>query len=217
MQRSLRSVMRATDFEYRHQRLVHQFIVGASVLTYLIDRDDVVWRFVKDSVTPHKLECLVFIAATLFVALGAGICTWARARSRSLLHLRYLGELCYAIGLASLVPLTGFFILVGGEALRILRLILRDDEHGLNYRRHPMPEPSQLAVAEDIHFRWGKASRQEAVKWGILITMIVFVITLQDRHADILAVASFILGNLLNVPLFRHLTVAKYPADREVR
>ena len=229
MQRSLRSVMRATDFEYRHQRLVHQFIVGASVLTYLIDRDDVVWRFVRDSVTPHRLERLVFIVATVFIALGAGICTWARARSRLsttsagrtyryLDQLRYLGELCYAIGLASLVPFAGFFILVGGEALRILRLILRDDEHGLNYRRHPMPEPSQLAVAEDIHFRWGKASRQEAVKWGILITMIVFVITLQDRHADVLAVASFILGNLLNVPLSRHSTdMVKYPADHEVR
>ena len=44
--------MKATDFECRHQTLVHQLIVGAAFLTYLIDREDVVWRFVKDSATP---------------------------------------------------------------------------------------------------------------------------------------------------------------------
>src|SRR3974377_1333279 len=80
IQQSLCSAMMATDFEYRHERLVPQFIVGASVLTYLIDRDDVVWRFVRDSATPHRLERFVFIAAALFIALGAAICTWARAR-----------------------------------------------------------------------------------------------------------------------------------------
>jgi len=210
--------MKATEFEYRHQRLVHQLIVGASVLIYLIDRDDVVWRFVKGSATPHRLERFVFIVATLFIAVGAGICTWTRARRPSYRSIdqRYLGHLCYAIGLASLVPLAGFVILVGGEALRILRLILRNHDRARNSRQHALPEPAELVppVVEEIHFRWGKAVQQEAVKWGILVTMIVFVITLEDRHADVLAAASFLLGNLLNIRMFGHSIVEKDEADR---
>jgi hypothetical protein len=49
---------------------------------------------------------------------------------------------------------------------------------------------------------WGSAFRIEAVKWGILITMIVFVITLRDRVAEYLAAASFLIGALLNAPFF---------------
>jgi len=133
----------------------------------------------------------VFIVAAFFIAVGAGICTRARAygrpntatdgeRCRSLDRSRYFGELCYAIGLASLVPVAGFCIIVGGEALRILRLILRQDGGGQNSHRHPMLERSQLAppAGERVHFRWREAVRREAVKWGILVTMIVFVITL---------------------------------------
>ena len=125
--------MQATEFEYCRQKLLHQFLVVAAFLTYLIDRDDIVWRFAKDNAAPHSVERLVFIVATLFAGAGAGICTWARAsvptapaegveRPRLLNRARYLGEWCYAVGLASLVPLSGFVILVGGEALRILRL-----------------------------------------------------------------------------------------------
>jgi hypothetical protein len=93
----------------------------------LIDRDDVVWWLVKDSTAPRELERYLFTVATLFVDLGAGICTWARAYRRPkgtssvglyryLLHPRHLGDLSYAIGLGSLFPLCGFVILVVGEA-----------------------------------------------------------------------------------------------------
>ena len=216
--------MKATEFEYRHQRLVHQFIVGISVLMYLIDPDDVVWRFVKDSSTPHGLERFVFIVATLFIAVGAGICTRARARRPSTIgggepyrsiDQRHLGDLCYAIGLASLVPLSGFVILVGGEALRILRLVVRNHDRVQSSRQHSLPEPAELApmAAEEIHFGWRKAVRQEAVKWGILVTMIIFVITLRDRYADVLAAASFLFGNLLNARMFSHSRVEEYETD----
>ena len=53
--------MQATEFEYRHQALVHQFIVGAAFLTYFVDRDDIIWRFVKDSAALHRLERSFFI------------------------------------------------------------------------------------------------------------------------------------------------------------
>lgn len=187
-------MMNATEFEFRHQTLVHQLIVGAAVLTYLIDADDIVWRFVKDSATPHPFERLVFIVATLFIAVGAVVCTRARvhASPSTSVQPRYIGDLLYAVGLASLVPLSGFVVLVVGEALRIVRLVLRERAHAWNLQ-HPSLE---------VRRTWAHAIRREIVKWGILVTMIVFVITLQDRQADVLVVLSFLLGMLLNTRLF---------------
>jgi len=70
----------ATKFEYRHPVLLRALIIGAAFLTYLFDRDDIVWRFVKGSPAHRELERALFFVATLFVGAGAGICTWARAR-----------------------------------------------------------------------------------------------------------------------------------------
>jgi hypothetical protein len=38
----------------------------------------------------------------------------------------------------------------------------------------------------------------------MLLTMIVFVITLKDRLAEVLAVASLLTGLILNAPFFSH-------------
>jgi hypothetical protein len=206
--------MKATEFEYRHQALVHRLIVGAAFLTYLVDREDVVWRFVKDSATPHELERRAFILASLFIAAGAILCTWARACCRASSGVvresyrcpyrrTYLGDLCYAIGLGSLAPLAGFVILVTGEALRVFRLMRRIGGP-TRQDRLLLGRPLVLPVAEEIHPRWGSAFRQEAIKWGLLVTMIVFVITLKDRHAEVLAAASFLVGLLLKAPIFGH-------------
>lgn len=173
--------MKATDFEYRHQTLTHQLVVGAGFLTYLIDPDDIVWRFVKNSAVPRLWERSLFIVATILIAIGAALCTRARAFGKP----GYLGDFLYAVGLGSLMPLPGFVLLVAGESLRILRLIR-------------CPAHSQ----ETLDSGWGRAFRREAVKWGILLTMIVFSITLKDRHAEILAVTSFLVGLLLNLSFF---------------
>src|SRR5258707_2355357 len=128
--------MKATDFEYRRQTLVHQFIVAAAFLTYSVDREDIVWRFVKDSSAPRGFERFFFIVATVFIAAGAAICTWARVYRRPesvtdmesyryLHRSRYFGDLLYAIGLASLVPLWGLIILVARGSLPGFRLGLR--------------------------------------------------------------------------------------------
>jgi len=212
-------VLKATGFEYRHQTLVHQLIVGAAFLAYLFDRDDVVWRFVKDSATPHRLERWVFIIAALLIAVGAGICTRARAYPgpnsntgretyRIIDHPRYVGEICYAIGFGSLAPLAGFLVLVGGEVLRVFRLVRGIDDRAQTSQQHPLPVPPPLTppVSEHVSPRWKTAFRQEAAKWGILVTMTVFVITLEDRHAEVLAVASFLIGMLLNAPILSHST-----------
>ena len=39
--------MRATDFEYRRQTLLHLIVVGLAFLTYAFQPDDVVWALVK--------------------------------------------------------------------------------------------------------------------------------------------------------------------------
>ncbi|MGA2902641.1 MAG: hypothetical protein ABSD98_02330 [Candidatus Korobacteraceae bacterium] len=207
--------MKATDFEYRRQTLVHQFIVAAAFLTYFVDREDIVWRFVKDSSAPRGFERLFFIVATVFIVVGAAICTSARVCRRrgsaigmeSYRHLhrsRYFGDFLYAIGLASLFPLWGFIILVAGEALRVLRLIQREDPRARNLLLHMLPTALPLIppAAQEFHSGWGKAFRQETVKWGLFLTMVVFVITLKDRLAEVLAAASFLIGLLVNTPIF---------------
>src|SRR5215469_2722549 len=208
--------MQATDFEFRHQRLIHQFIVAAAFLTYLFQRDDIVWQFVKNTTEPHELERALFLIATLWIAVGAAITSFARAFGnpprtaddepyRYLRQSRYLGDLIYAVGLASLAPLSGFLILVIGETLRIFRLMQREDAASRYLSQRPTCIVCFLADARRSERRpaWGQAFRQEAVKWGMLITMIVFVITLKDRLAEILAAASFLVGLLLNTRIFR--------------
>lgn len=207
--------MKASDFEYRHQTLVHQFIVAAAFLTYFVDREDIVWRFAKDSSAPRGFERFCFIVATAFIVIGAAICTWARVYRRpesatgmesyrQLHRLRYFGDLLYTIGLASLAPLWGFILLVAGETLRIFRLALREDPRARNFLQHPLTSASPLLppAAQEFHSRLRKAFREEAVKWGLFLTMVVFVITLKDRLAEVLAGASFLIGLLLNAPIF---------------
>lgn len=194
--------------------MVHQLLVAVAFLTYLIDRDDVVWRFVKDSAASRELERSLFIVAVLLIAIGAAICTWARAQPRPkgtvgiglyryLRHPRYFGEISYAIGLGSLAPLSGFVILVIGEALRVLRLTRLHDVRIQKLEQRPVPVAPLLAdpVAKGPDATWLKAFRQEAVKWGLLLTMIVFVVTLSDRLAEVLAASSFLIGLLLNAAI----------------
>jgi hypothetical protein len=183
--------MKATDFEYRHQTVTHQLIVLAAFLTYFIDPDDIVWRFVRDTSAPRLWERTLFIIAAILIVAGATLSTWARTvpvtRIASRIRPCYLGELLYVVGLGSLLPLSGFILLVGGESLRIFRLIRRE-----LVQLHPPPVVG-----------WPTAFRKEAVKWAIFLSMIAFVITLKDRVADVLVVTSFFIGLLLNAPVFR--------------
>jgi hypothetical protein len=207
--------MKATDFEYRHQTLIHQFIVAAAFLAYFVDREDIVWRFVKASSAPRGFERFSFIVATAFIVVGAAICTCARVYRRSesaigmesyrhLHRSRSFGDLLYAIGLASLAPLWGFIILVAGQTLRVFRLTQRENTRTRNLLLQTLPTTSPLIppAAQEFHSGWGKAFRQETVKWGLFLTMVVFVITLKDRLAEALAAASFVIGLLLNAPIF---------------
>jgi len=74
--------MRATDFEYHQQTLVHQLVIGGAFLAYVFQPDGVVWWLVKNRPAPHVLERALFILATLLIAVGATVCTRTRASRR---------------------------------------------------------------------------------------------------------------------------------------
>jgi hypothetical protein len=214
--------MIASDFEYRHQTLIHQSVVAVALVTYLFDREDIVWRFVKDSAAPRPLERALFIAATIAIAVGAWILTWSRANGNPESSARVgsyrfprrsqsLGDLLYALGLATLFPLSGFVILVGGEIFRVYRLneYANHSSQSVEWQPSRAPTPVARTHENDSVPRWAKAFRKEAVKWGVFLTMIVFVITLTDRLAEYLIAASFLVGILLNAPVFSFLSNTK--------
>lgn len=191
----------ATDFELRHQALMRLILIGTAVSTYLFDRDDVVWRFIRDYPERTALERAVFLIATLMIGTGAALCTWAgiheqepvapHARGRHYVGLQNIGNLLYAIGIGSLVPLWGFVILVAGEALRILRLTARQRQgNAASPDSGWDPPPSSQS--------WSLCFRRQAAKWGLFATMIAFTVTLIDRVADVLACASLLVAIVVN-------------------
>ena len=114
-------------------------MVGAALLTYLLDRDDVRWRCVKEQGHASQAGTLYFhhrssVDRTRGGNLHLGPYRKPRSSWGSELHAfrshpRCLGELCNAFGLGSLVSGGGFVIFVGGEALRVFRLIRRDAQN----------------------------------------------------------------------------------------
>jgi protein-S-isoprenylcysteine O-methyltransferase Ste14 len=219
--------MKATDFELRHQTLLHMLVVGLAFATYAIVPDDIVWLIVRDSPHNRFLERSFFAFAALLIGAAAAICTWARAYSepafadasasvacdgpyRYLRYPMYLGTLLYTVGLGSLAPIPGFIILVAGDALLVSRLIRRTDQlertaTALQVRpRLPRLLPSfrPCFPAKGRSPNWRKAFGQESAKWGLFLTMTIFTIVLIDRVADYLVLASLLLWFLVNLPSF---------------
>jgi protein-S-isoprenylcysteine O-methyltransferase Ste14 len=212
--------MTATDFEVRHQTLIHLLIVGVAFLTYLIDRDDIVWALVQGQTHPRLFERLLFALATLLIGVSTALRTWAGAyaeRPASGLaatlrcdgpyrYVRYpleLGSLFFSIGLGFLAPMSGFVILVAGETIVAFRLIGREEKLRSTV-------PSQPASLNECGSRtshaasvpgapdWKASLRRESGKWGVFLTMIIFTVLLSDRVAEILAVLSLLIGMVLN-------------------
>ena len=179
--------MKATNFEVRHPTIVRLILIAVALTTYLVDPDDIIWRFVKDSPSRTGLEHGLFLIATLIICAGATFCTRAAASGQRRPE-QYIGELLFAIGLGSLFPLSGFVLLVAGETIRILRLSGSKDQ----------AEPKR----QDSIPEWNRAFREQSAKWGIFLSMIVFSITLRYRVAEILVCASVLVWALLNLPQF---------------
>jgi hypothetical protein len=203
---------KANDFETHHPTLLHLIIVCAGFATYLADPDDIVWRFIRDSPVRRVLEHILFCLATLLIGAGAAVCTWSSAFieppnadsydssvGRGRLHTLHLGDWLYAVGLAFLAPLWGFIVIVVGESIRIARLLLREKDDA--QRRRTLSPQSSDSTPNPTFPNWPRALRRQAVKWGVLLTMVVFAITLVDRVADYGVLMSVLMWALLNIPV----------------
>jgi protein-S-isoprenylcysteine O-methyltransferase Ste14 len=208
--------MRATDFEFRHRSLLNLVHFWLAFQVYLIDKINVIWAIAPWTTPRGKLLArLLFAAGMLFVGLAAGIRTWAAAYLRSRivhdpsLHAErlvadgpyrytrnplYLGTFLLSLGVGFLASRLGFVLLVGGAALRILRLIGREEDllgksQGDPFRdycaRVPRLWPSLHArvTASGVEPRWGQAFFGEAPLWGFFVTMIAFTVTLRNNVA----------------------------------
>ena len=209
------SAIRATQFERSHPTWIRHGLIAVAVAIYLFDPDDVVWRFIKANPSRRPLEHGIFLVATILIGTGAVLCTkadaferreetssrdrWIPVRSDPYgIRIQYGGEFLYAVGFASLVPLAGFVLLVCGELLRIIRLAWRE-----NSAEEPAGGPrehSAIVLQDTVKATWRDALRRQAAKWGMLVSMIVFTITLKDRLVEILACASGAVWALLNLP-----------------
>jgi hypothetical protein len=218
--------MRATDFEYRHQTLLHLLTVGLAFLTYVVSPDDIEWALVKPHATYQALlGRLVFGMGALMIVSAALVETWASAyrqvrqiRQRcapipimvraGTYNTRFIsGESCLRLDWGSLHRRWGAVILLAGEMVLIVRLLARE-HHAASFRQYRWQSlrfltlfhrwPSGGGTGAD----WGKALRQQAGQWGLAMTMIVFTLTLQDRVAEIMADAGFLAWIVLNIPDF---------------
>jgi hypothetical protein len=188
--------MRATDFEYRHQTLLHLVVVGLAFLTYTIQPDDIVWALVKNHTTARTLERLVFGTGTIMIVSAVALQTWVAAYQRPDVAKSlpafdlpyYFGRLLFAFGIGQLAPALGTTILLAGEIFLVLRLQARNRNSEFSLQKFAA--------------NWKAAFRKESSKWGLAVTMIVFTLTLKDRVAEILAVASFLLWVALNMANF---------------
>jgi protein-S-isoprenylcysteine O-methyltransferase Ste14 len=157
--------MRATEFEFRYRSLLNLLHFWLTFQVYVIDRANVVqaavpWAIGLTGLHARVVTRLLFALGALLVGLGAAIRTWGAAYLRSdvvhdtNLHLEklvadgpyrsvrnplYLGTFLWTVGLGFLASRLGFVILAGGAAIRILRLIGReeaklDEQQGEKYR-----------------------------------------------------------------------------------
>lgn len=177
--------MIATDFEFRYPLAVHLALVAAAFLIYLFDPVDVVWRYVSTTAQPRLYERLIFGLATLVMLAGSALCSWAWTNGAR--RPRHIGNFLFIVGIATLAPLAGCVLLIVGEGLRIMRLAARE-------RTEVSRDAATAAISLPL---WPHAVTREAMKWLIVLTMAVFVVTASDRAAEYLSAASVVLGTAI--------------------
>jgi len=210
--------VRATEFEFRYRSLLNLLHFGVAFLAYSFDHQNFVWAIASfvagENVQNARFQArIIFACGALLTAVAATIRTWAAAYLRSdvvhdtKLHSDvlvadgpyryvrnplYLGTFFLTIALGLLASRTGFAILVGGAAIRILRLIGREeailaDQQGERFRefckRVPrlIPTISPRLPAGGMEPRWGQALLGEAFVWCCLAAMIAVTVTLELR------------------------------------
>jgi protein-S-isoprenylcysteine O-methyltransferase Ste14 len=228
--------MIATEFEFRRRSLLNLLHFWIAFQLYSFDRVNVVWAFTPwNNPRGALIARIVFASGTMLLGIAAAMRTWAAAYLRSEVvhdtalhterivadgpyrHVRnplYLGTFLMTLGLALLASRSGFVVLVVGAAIRIRRLIGREElqlkeQQGERFiefsRRVPRLIPALPArvPASGLAPQWGQAFWGEVLMWGFLITMIGFTATLRARVAEVLG------GTTLALWLFQRLTWAK--------
>ena len=212
-------MMKATDFEFRYRAPLNLAQFWLAFQMYSFERDDVVWSLVHWDTPEGAFRArLIFSFAALLLLCAALIRTWAAAYLLArvvhdpALHTEalvadgpyryvrnplYLGTFLMSVGLAFLANRIGFLILVGFAALRIYRLIGREEfelakTQGPQFaefrRRVPRFLPSLTARVppRGLAPQWGQAFVGELTMWGFAVMMIAFTFTLRDRVAYVL-------------------------------
>jgi hypothetical protein len=194
---------RASAFEVRHPVLIYQTLLAAAVLTYLLDRQDIVWRYIKDAPNARLLEHLCFATAAIALGAGACLCTWATAKQLALGTnsgpglVGGAGEILHAIGIGSLLPLAGFLLLVCGETICVGRLeVLR--RHNVQHTRDRLDvEPKTFWLRPPTrNSAWRQAAGFHLGAWCAFVSMVVFSAMLVDRVAEALFATTLLMSLL---------------------
>jgi protein-S-isoprenylcysteine O-methyltransferase Ste14 len=217
--------MIATEFEFRRRSLLNLIHFWLAFQLYSVDHVNVVAAFIRGSAHRELLARAIFGFGALLLGIAAAIRTWAAAYLRSDVvhdpalhtetlvadgpyrHVRnplYLGTFLLSVGLGLLASRSGFLLLAVGAAIRILRLIGREelelekqqDERFRKFcRRVPKLIPSLRPRIPSAGLRpqWTQAFRGEAFMWGFFIAMVAFTVTLRPRVAEIFSGATLLL------------------------
>ena len=219
-------MIQASEFEFRHRSLLNLIHFWISFQVYSFDKTNVVWWLVSwDTPQGARRARILFAVAALLLLMAASVRTWAAAYLSSSVvhdtklhtealvadgpyrHVRnplYLGTFLMTVGLGFLASRVGFAFLVVGAAIRILRLVGREESELQRQRGEPfreycrrvprfLPSLAPRLPAGGRSPQWGQAFAGEAIMWGFFITMSAFTITLRDRVAWTLAGASLLI------------------------
>ena len=152
-------------------------LLPASLATYLVSPDDIVWRFIKLSPHARLLEHLAFGAAAALLGVALLLKLQAGSRGGASVTPAIFANLLQAVGIGSLLPLPGFLLLVLGDLA--ISLLFRTQQPKIEDDSQPSnTATSTAALTGHIGLTCAFAS------------MVVFSIVLVDRVADILFAAS---------------------------
>jgi protein-S-isoprenylcysteine O-methyltransferase Ste14 len=194
----------ATEFEFRHRVLIGVFIYLATYALYGVDRINVVWAFFHWDTPETKLYGrLAFGLAGIICAAGAGLWTWAAAYLpldlssesaakgpipiqegpyRYVRHPLYAGSLLLTVGFGFFQSRLGFPLMILFFFVFVSRLIAREDARFANGSAVPalltaFPSPRAAAAAAP---HWRQALIRTFVVWGLVVTVVAFVISMND-------------------------------------